>query len=81
MSENPSDWGDYRISTDFAHGQLICRLVSNEQSKYFSMGNFQSHQSGFIECRMNDFDIKNNSGKVSITFQVTNESVPEASDT
>jgi len=65
---NPSSWGDYRYSSNFNHGQLLCRLKSNP-STIIMPGKYLIKQSSFMECKINDTDLRNNSGYMTVAIK------------
>ena len=69
LSSNPSFFGDYRVDKKFNHGQLICRLHTIP-GNLFSIGTLTVNGSGSIECRMNDTDVSNNTGYVTVAMKV-----------
>jgi len=70
VATNPSKWGEYRITTGFNHGALLCRLNS-ESGTYFTIGVTRLEGNGIIECTINDRDQSNNAGALSVTIKVT----------
>ena len=76
---NPSAWGDYRISKNFNHGALICQL-DKKQDDFFSLGFNQISGKGFIQCRINDKDLNNNVGSLTVNFKVRKGSHPAMGD-
>lgn len=61
LDNNPSSWGDYRLYSNFNHGQLLCRLKENP-NLIIMPGKYNVKQGSFMECRINDTDLGNNSG-------------------
>lgn len=66
---NPSTNGDYRIWQG-NHGALICRVGTTHGYIYAGKGteNIEGAE-GLLECRMNDNDIYNNQGFVTVSFE------------
>ena len=79
LDKNPSGWGDFRISKNFNHGALICQL-DKKQDNFFSMGFSQISGIGNIQCRINDDDLKNNVGSLTVTLKVKRNSHPSSGD-
>ena len=79
QEENPSAWGDYRVSKNFNHGALICQL-DKRQDDFFSLGFNQISGKGFIQCRINDNDLKNNVGSITLTYKIKKGSHPAMGD-
>lgn len=73
--QNPSKWGDYRVLDSYAHGQLICRILSGQNILYFTAGRTSFAESGFIQCRINDKDVANNTGSLILNFYFPEETV------
>jgi TolB-like protein len=70
LPQNPSNWGDYRLFSNFNHGALICRIkIDKEQEYIFTLGEKANVQPGLVECRINDKDFGNNVGSVFVTIK------------
>jgi|JI10StandDraft_1071094.scaffolds.fasta_scaffold594759_1 hypothetical protein len=65
--DNPSGWGDYRV-VQANHGALICRLGPNIFVFDGSIENV-SGMEGVLECRINDTDVSNNDGTMTLTIE------------
>ncbi|PJZ43647.1 FlgO family outer membrane protein [Leptospira brenneri] len=69
---NPSSWGDYRLYSNFNHGQLLCRLKDNP-NLIISPGKYNIKQGSFMECRINDTDLGNNEGYMIVKIKYQND--------
>lgn len=69
LIENPSKWGDFRITNTFNHGALICRLDTNK-AEFFSHGTTILNNKGNIECMINDNDLSNNIGSITLSMNI-----------
>lgn len=69
---NPSEWGDFRIFPNFNHGQLLCRL-KDSPSTFIFPGKFITDRSSLIECRINDTDLQNNVGFMTVKIISEND--------
>lgn len=75
IQNNPSNFGEYRVDKTFNHGALICRISSNskeasKQNSIFILGIQETQGIGVIECRINDRDINNNTGSLSVLLKI-----------
>jgi hypothetical protein len=69
LENNPSTHGDYRL-IQANHGALLCRIGTTHNFKYTGKTSEKvTGAEGVIECRINDNDVSNNQGAITVTFE------------
>ncbi|MBS0618799.1 MAG: hypothetical protein JSR44_11465 [Spirochaetes bacterium] len=70
VSSSPSIFGDYRILTAANHGALICRI--GERNMIYGVSNPWDVKgiAGALECRINDKEVYNNRGSITMDIEL-----------